>query len=80
MTRTTDVAARVPYELVLYHECDRFRALPFPGSLLDQPHLLLTCFRIIDDEISHFEAEKRKLEEINRQQWEMFNQQSASQN
>ncbi|MCQ3980189.1 MAG: hypothetical protein DPW09_42785 [Anaerolineae bacterium] len=58
--------------MALYYECERRRCLPFPGSLLGQPHILLMCFRIIEDEAAQAEAERRKLAEINRQQAEMF--------
>ena len=68
----------VPYEVSLYYECERRRVLPFPGSLLDQPHLLLLCFRIVEDEAAQAEAERRKLAEINRQQAEMFAQQEGA--
>lgn len=76
LERTSDPEVRrglpVPYEIILYYECERRRVLPFPGSLMDQPHILLLCFRIIEDEAAQAEAERRKLVEINRQQLEMF--------
>lgn len=81
--RTTDPETRkklpVPYEYVLHYECEKRGALPFEGGLLDQPHILLLSFRLIDDEIAQAEADRRKLEEINRQQVEMFNKANASQ-
>jgi hypothetical protein len=61
----------------LYYECERRRVLPFPGSLMEQPHLLMVCFRIIEDEAAQAEAERRKLAEINRQQAEMFAKQEG---
>jgi hypothetical protein len=64
--------------VVLYYECERRRVLPFPGSLLDQPHILLMCFRIIEDEAAQAEAEQRQLAEINRQQAEMFAKQEGA--
>ncbi len=83
ISRTGDPEVRrklpIPYEVVLHHECEQYHRLPFEGGLLDQPHLLLLCFRIIEDEAAQAEAERRKLEEINRQQWEAFNKQSANQ-
>jgi hypothetical protein len=82
LERTTDLEARrglpVPYEVVLYYECERRRVLPFPGSLLNQPHILLMCFRTIEDEAAEALAEQRKLAEINRQQAEMFAQQAGT--
>lgn len=82
LERTTDLEARrglpVPYEVVLYYECERRRVLPFPGSLMDQPHILLLCFRIIEDEAAQAEVERRKLAEINRQQAEMFARQEGA--
>ncbi len=81
LERTTDPAVRrslpVPYEMVLYYECERRRVLPFPGNLMDQPHLLLLCFRIIEAEAAQAEIEQRKLAEINRQQVEIFAQQAG---
>lgn len=70
----------MPYEYRLHYECERRGVLPFEGGLLEQPHLLLLCFGIIENEAAQAETERRKLEEINRQQWEIFNQHSASQN
>lgn len=82
LERTTDAEVRrglpVPYEMVLYYECERRHILPFRGSLMDQPHILLMCFRIIEDEASQAEAERRKLAEINRQQAEMFARQEGT--
>jgi hypothetical protein len=82
LERTTDPEARqglpVPYEVVLYYECERRHILPFRGSLMDQPHILLLCFRIIEDEAAQAEAERRKLAEINRQQAEMFAKQEGT--
>lgn len=82
LERTTDPEVRqslpVPYEMVLYYECERRHILPFQGSLMDQPHILLLCFRIIEDEASQAEAERRKLAEINRQQAEMFAKQEGT--
>ena len=69
----------VPYEYRLHRECERYERLPFEGGWLDQPHILLLCFRLIDSEIAQAEEERRKLEEINRQQWETFKKQSANQ-
>ena len=84
LERTTDPEVRqglpVPYEMVLYYECERRHILPFRGSLIDQPHILLMCFRIIEDEASQAEAERRKIAEINRQAQEAFAKQSAVQN
>jgi hypothetical protein len=84
LERTTDPAARkglpVPYEMVLYYECERRHCLPFPGNLMDQPHILLLCFRIIEDEAAQAEEERRKLAEINRKAVEEFAKQSAVQN
>lgn len=81
--RTTDPETRkklpVPYEYALHYECERCKTLPCEGGLLDQPHILLLSFRLIDDEIAQAEADRRKLEEINRQQLEMFNKANASQ-
>jgi hypothetical protein len=82
--RTTDPEVRknlpVPYEYLLHHECQRRDTLPFEGGLLDQPHILLLSFRLIDDENAQAEAERRRLEEINRQQVEMFKKAKANQN
>lgn len=84
LERTTDPAVRqglpVPYEIILYYECERRHCLPFPGSLMDQPHILLLCFRIIEDEAAQAEAERRKLAEINRQAQEAFAKANAVQN
>lgn len=83
LERTSDPEVRrglpVPYEMVLYYECERRHILPFQGSLMDQPHILLLCFRIIEDEAAQAEAERRKLAEINRQQVEMFNKANPTQ-
>jgi hypothetical protein len=80
LVRTTDPEVRrklpIPYEYILYREYVRRGPLPFAGGLLDQPHILLWCFRIIEDELSQAEALKQKIDEINRQQWENFKQQS----
>jgi hypothetical protein len=84
LERTLDPKVRqmlpVPYEYVLHHECERRGVLPFPGGLLDQPHILLLCFRLIEDEAAQAEIERRELAEINRQQAEMFGKHSAPQN
>jgi hypothetical protein len=53
--------------------------LPCEGALLDQPHSLLLCLRLIDNEAAQAEVERRKLAEINRQQWEMFNRAKLNQ-
>jgi hypothetical protein len=78
LVRTTDPETRrklvIPYEYILYREYVQRGPLPFAGGLLDQPHILLWCFRIIEDEISQAEELKRKIDEINRQQWENFKQ------
>lgn len=83
LERTTDPEVRrglpFPYEVLLYYECERRHILPFQGSLLDQPHILLLCFRIVEDEAAQAEAERRRLAEINRQQVEMFNKANVSQ-
>ena len=82
LERTSDPEVRrglpVPYEMVLYYECERRHTLPFVGAWMDQPHILLMCFRIIEDEASQAEAERRKLAEINRQQAEMFAKQEGT--
>lgn len=62
----------VPYEYILHHEVEKYGRLPFDGGLLEQPHLLLMCFRLIDEEMALTRAEQRKLAEINRQQREMW--------
>ena len=76
--RTADPEVRknlpVPYEYVLHQECERRGLLAFAGGLLEQPHILLLCFRLIDQEVSLAAQERRKIEEINRQQWETFHQ------
>jgi hypothetical protein len=69
----------VPYEYRLHHECERRGTLPFEGGLLDQPHILLLCFRLIDQEAALAAAERRKIEEINRQQLEAFNKANGNQ-
>ena len=84
LERTTDPEVRknlpVPYEYLLHHECRQRDKLPFEGGLLDQPHILVLCFRLIDQEAAQAEAERRKIEEINRQQWEAFKKANAIQN
>jgi hypothetical protein len=82
LERTTDPEVRqglpVPYEMVLYYECERRHILPFQGAWMDQPHILLMCFRIIEDEAAQAEEERRKVAEINRQQAEMFAKQEGT--
>ncbi|MCK6625511.1 MAG: hypothetical protein L6R45_10090 [Anaerolineae bacterium] len=81
LERTTDPEARkglpVPYEVILYYECERRHCLPYPGSLMEQPHILLLCFRIIEDEAAHLAAEERQRAEINRREQEMFDKMNA---
>jgi hypothetical protein len=68
----------VPYEYVLHHECRQHQRLPFNGGILEQPHILTLCFRIIEDEAAQALAERRKIEAINRQQLEMYARQEGA--
>ena len=51
-----------PYELSLLWQCEKYQTLPYPGSLLEQPHILMMLFNIIHEE----RAEWNRIQEINR--------------
>lgn len=82
MARTTDPETRrklpVPYEYLLHFECRERTVLPFAGGWLEQPHILLLCFRVIDEEKAKAEAERRKIEEINRKMREDWAKQNKN--
>ena len=56
-----------PYEFLLKQDCQQAGVLPFAGGLLDQPHLLLTCFNIIDEERYLWEVDKKAIEQRNKE-------------
>jgi hypothetical protein len=55
----------VPKEYSTWSWCERYKTLPLPG-LFNQPHILLLCFKIIEDEQGKIDADAKKLAEVNR--------------
>lgn len=66
----------IPWEWVIWNRCKRRGTLPRDGGELNQPHILMACFDIIDGEIARWEKEleqkakeeaeeKRRMAEIN---------------
>ena len=55
----------MPYEATLKLEHEQYGSLPLAGGLLDQPHILLTCFRVIDEERVKWDSEQEGLKKIN---------------
>jgi len=56
----------IPWELSLWDTCKNHNALPFAGGVLDQPHILMTCFDIIDSELAAYHADQEKIREVNK--------------
>lgn len=57
----------VPYELTLKANFERYKTPPVPGGLLDQPHLLMLFFDIIEDESLKWIQEKALIEKRNKE-------------
>lgn len=53
--------------LTLHGRCKRFRALPFPGSVMDQPALVMDLFDVIDEQMAL--ERKRRADQAATQQW-----------
>jgi hypothetical protein len=53
--------------MALKADCDRLGVLPVSGALLDQPHILMRFFRIIEEERMAFELDKAKTQRRNRE-------------
>ncbi len=77
LVRTQEIEKRqkltVPWEYMVWRECQDNGTLPLSGGLLNQPHILLRCFRIIETEIVLWKQELKQLNEINRRLREQHN-------
>lgn len=54
-----------PYELILWHQCEKFKQLLITGGILDQPYWTWTLVNVCGAAISEYEYKKDKLNEIN---------------
>jgi hypothetical protein len=66
----------VPYEYILHLECLNYGTLMFAGGWLDQPHILIRCFRIIADEDARWQEDRRVIEQRNKELVEQANAQT----
>ncbi len=77
LIRTQDPDQRkqlpVPYEYIIWKRCKQHGSLPLPGGELNQPHLMMMAFDIIEHESDEWEVHRKRIEEVTRKQQEQWN-------